>query len=345
MRLNVNEIFEKYNTDEDFTFEEFVKPKYSGGHNKWITRYPKTNTVFKILKESFDNGEIGYNWVTDHFGGNVAEFSLGITQIEANSIKKHDSISWDDFVSKYASIFNSEGLDYFLTKEEWNQYAKPKVRSYITVKNIPHLINATELTKIVTNGHFFGKVDSFDTKKLLQNKDFIEFLETKASFRTLSNTQLAIYTDGSGIFTREGKIRINNPKEVGEFVCIISFDELNYGRDLDDVDNLWAWRCSRNEIRGKYEEHFGYDVKHMSHLFRLLLGAIDILKIGTYKPRLQGENLEFVRKVLRGEFDYDSMIDYADELEIKLNEAYCLSKLPEKPDFDAANKLLLKLSL
>lgn len=341
--MNIKEIFEKYNDDDDFTFEQFIKPKYSGGHNKWITRYPKTNVVFKTLKDAFDNDEIGYAWITDHFGGNVAEFVTNIKQNDANNIKKHVSISWDEFVEKYGN--ESLEIDLSLTKEEWKQYAKPHISNYIQVKNIPGLINATKLTTIVTDGHFIGKVDSFDTKALMKSKLFLDFLETKASFRTLSNTQLAIYTDGNGIFTREGKIRINNPKEVGEFICIISFDELNYGRDLDDIKNLWEWRCSRNEIRGKYEEHFGYDVKHMSHLFRLLLGAIDILKTGIYKPRLTGENLEFVRKVLRGEFDYDSMIEYSDELENELEDAYCLSKLPEKPDFDKANKLLLKLSL
>lgn len=361
--VNAKDIFEKYNTDESFTFEAFVKPKYSGGHNKWITRYPKTNVVFDTLKKSFESNEIGYNWVTDHFGGKVAEFVTGIKQNAANDIKKHVSISWNEFIEKYAVEKEFNVDDDTMSALEWKQYSKPKVIDYTAIKNVPGLINVEEVLKIIepeiTNNTMFdeslmqriSKVhkaianpNEIDTKNLLKIDTFIDFLENKASFRTLSNTQMAIYTDGNGVFTREGKIRINNPKEVGNFVCIISFDELNYDRDLNDVENLWAWRTSRNEVRGKYEEHFGYDVKHMSHLFRLLLGAIDILKTGTYKPRLSGRNLEFVRNVLRGNFEYDEMIDYADELETKLEEAYCLSKLPEKPNFEKANKLLLRLS-
>ena len=46
----------------------------NGNSLKWITQYPKADVVFKELKDAFEKGEIDYNFITDHFGGNVTEY-------------------------------------------------------------------------------------------------------------------------------------------------------------------------------------------------------------------------------------------------------------------------------
>lgn len=176
-----------------------------------------------------------------------------------------------------------------------------------------------------------------------------EFLLTEASFRTISKTQYNIFTPATekfngGIFGRNGDLKSADPEEVGEFVCQISIDEMNYKKDLDNIGKLWEWRTQRNEKRSVLEEHFGYDVKHAAHLVRLLIGAKNILSTGDYKPRLTGDDLKLVKSVLNGKKTYEWVIEYATNLEKKLEESYEKSTLPKTPNHKKANELLLELS-
>jgi hypothetical protein len=339
--MNVNEIFEKYNTDESLTYEQFVTPSFSGGHNKWINRYPKTNVVFKILERACLKNDIDYNWITDFFGGNVSTYVLGISQQDANKLGKQVSISWDEFTEKYCDDDASETT---ITADEINTYRKPKLVDYVTVKNLKaqKIPMSTSIYEFINKPLTDGQISISDLQMTVR-----DFLMNFASFRSISKTQYNIFTSVNGkggIFGRNGDLKAIEPVEVGEFLFQVSIDELNYKRDVDEIQKLWEWRTGRNELRGKYEEHFGYDVKHMSHLFRLLLGAINILETGEYHPRLKGENLKFVRNILRGQYTYNYLIEYTSVLEEKMEEAYKTSTLPETANHKKANKLLLELS-
>ena len=183
-----------------------------------------------------------------------------------------------------------------------------------------------------------------DTSKLMKNKKFLEFLNTKASFRPVSKTQFAIYDGGDGIFAQNGKIKSNPPKEVGTFICTISYNENEYKKDLDAIAKLWEWRTKRNEKRSVLEEHFGYDTKHLSHTVRLLIGGGNILRTSSYEPRLSGANLLLVKDVLNGKYTYDEVVRMAEELEKGLDKLYEESTIPKTPNHKKANTLLIELS-
>ena len=351
--MTTQEIFEKYNTDDKFTYEEFIRPKYSGGHNKWITQYPKTDVVFKELKDAFEKGEIDYNFITDHFGGNVSAYVTGIKQEDANKIGKVKSIDWYEFIEKHSidkKIWETK-IPHGMTPEEhalaehinmftdeWEYYRKPQLVNYCYPKDLK--------ARKYDMGENIDDIVSFDTGLSMSIK---EFLINEASFRTISKTQYNIFTKpdmkySGGIFSRTGDLKANDTEEVGEFCFQLTIDENNYKKDLDNIQKLWEWKCNRNEKRGVLEEHFGYDTKHMSHTIRLLIGGLNILETGEYHPRLEGENLKLVRNVLNGEFTYDYLVDYASKLEKKLDTKYSESTLPKTPNHKKANELLLKLS-
>jgi predicted nucleotidyltransferase len=343
-------------TKTKFTFSGYAMSqlKRIKGHNKWIVKYPKTANVLNALKVAYESKDIDYYWITDHFGGRVSEFVSGVKQKDINKLgSKYPTINWEDFVAKYAinrSLWeeaNSEVngdektklMDTVLFIDEVEKYRKPQLIDYCTAKDLkakkfpldttePHQLNPNISTKSVT---------------------VKEFLMTEASFRTVSKTQYNIFTPATpdfngGIFARNGNLKVNDPEEVGEFVFQLSIDETNYQRDLDDVEKLWEWRTGRNEKRSVLEEHFGYDTKHMSHTIRLLIGGYNILQTGEYHPRLTGENLKFVKEVLNGVYTYDYLLEYATNLEKKLDAAYETSTLPKTPDHKKANELLLELS-
>jgi predicted nucleotidyltransferase len=325
------------------------------GHNKWITQYPKTDIVIKELKDAFEKKEIDYNFITDHFGGNVSAFVTGIKQQDANELGKVEAISWEKFVELHSldrriwetrkppgvtdeEHAEAEHTSMFL--DEWERYRKPQLIDYVTAKDL----KAKKYPLDTTEPHELAFTPISTKSTTLK-----EFLTTEASFRTISKTQYNIFTPAEkdfkgGIFARNGDLKANDPEKVGEFVCQISIDENNYKKDLDAIKKLWEWRVNRNEKRSVLEEHFGYDTKHGSHTVRLLLGGANILRTGEYHPRLEGDNLKMVKAVLNGEYTYKELVDMAEEMEKELEPLYKACTLQNKPNHKKANELLLELS-
>jgi len=329
--LNENkEIF--ISTKTKFTFSGYAVSQLHriSGHNKWINKYPKTNIVINELKKGFDNGEIDYNWITDFFGGRVSEFVTGIPQQEANNLENMVSISWSEFINRHSEKAESEDV---MTITDWEVYRKPQLVDYCKLKDL----NAKKLS-----------LDSF-VPMVYKELTIRRFLIESASFRTISKTQYNIFMPpnnkyNGGIFSRNGMLKVKDPKEVGTFCFHMSIDHSAYLKDLDDIQKLWTWKTGRNEKRSVLEEHFGYDVKHGSHCFRLLIGGKNILATGEYKPRLSGDDLKLVRSILNGEKTYDWVIEHSEKLLKDLDVAYNNSKLPKTPNHKKSNELLLELS-
>ena len=124
---------------------------------------------------------------------------------------------------------------------------------------------------------------------------------------------------------------------------------MNYKKDVDAIKKMYHWKVNRNEKRNELEVKFGVDLKHMSHLYRLMLQAKKILKSGFYNPRLDGEDLKIIKGIrdgsLWGKQSYEKGVEFAEDMDKELNELYKSTKLPKKPDLNKINDLVLKLRL
>lgn len=95
--------------------------------------------------------------------------------------------------------------------------------------------------------------------------------------------------------------------------------------------------------RKEYIEKYGYDTKFFMHAVRLLTSCIEILKIGdfsTYRP-----NREFLIACREGKFKLEEAIELIKELQDKVDKAYEKSELPEQPDINKINELLIAINL
>jgi len=170
-----------------------------------------------------------------------------------------------------------------------------------------------------------------------------QLLYTDAAFREFSPSMLAIYTEGQGIFTAEGKLKASPPEHIGEFVCLLSIDQNKFKSDKDFNAAMWTWKCNRNIIRSALEDKYSYDTKSVSHLVRLMEQATDILKNNDYNPSLTGNRLQLVKDVRAGKFTYEEVLEYAATKDKELDELYKTSTLQKKPNVKAINQLVLKL--
>jgi predicted nucleotidyltransferase len=147
----------------------------------------------------------------------------------------------------------------------------------------------------------------------------------------------------NGIITCES---IAKEDENDQCIGLLIFNKSSYECSLKDYHNYWEWRKNRNERRWLIQEtgYLDYDAKNMMHMFRLLLSGENILREGSPIVRFEGENLEFLRDILQGKFQYNELIALANEKIDDLSKLNQNCSLPEHSDLEKLNRLLYQLT-
>jgi uncharacterized protein len=81
--------------------------------------------------------------------------------------------------------------------------------------------------------------------------------------------------------------------------------------------------------------------KHVMHMLRLLLAGIALLREGEL-PVDVGAHRDRLLSVRQGAVAWDEVEAWRHELHGSLDDAYRVTRLPDRPDYEAANRLLLK---
>jgi predicted nucleotidyltransferase len=115
--------------------------------------------------------------------------------------------------------------------------------------------------------------------------------------------------------------------------------ERNYRSALKQFNQYQEWKKCRNPARAEMEAKFGFDGKHGSHLVRLLKMAKEILMEG--KVIVCRPDAEELLSIRRGEWSYDQLIEWAENMQTELDEFYESGKspLPRTPDYNKIDKL------
>lgn len=310
-----------------FTFSGYAISQLAKIKNrdKYLVKYPRVSEVLDFIKNQYGK-TIDWDWVCNNFGGAVAEFVSGETA------QKHTVLNYQN-IKHWSEFKELSGI------EELDEYRIPRLIDYCNAKDMKG-------AKIYLESFQYDP-ERYYTDNIKEDKCLKDFLHISASCRTFSPSMLAIYTEGNGIFTPEGKLKSQEPEHIGEFVCLLSIDQMKYKADKDFNAAMWEWKCKRNEARSALEAEFGIDLKNLSHLWRLMTKAKEIMKTSDYNPVLEGEELRILKGIrdgsLYGKDSYDFAIKFAEENDKELDELYKTTSLQKKPNMVAINKLVLKL--
>lgn len=119
------------------------------------------------------------------------------------------------------------------------------------------------------------------------------------------------------------------------------FLEHDYNTALKHWNQYQSWLTNRNPERAALEAAYGLDVKHATHLVRLLRMGVEILRDGNvHTLRPDSEELLSIRA---GAWNYERIVSYAEEQEILLEELYQNSPLPREPDRKFLEALCIKM--
>jgi hypothetical protein len=114
-----------------------------------------------------------------------------------------------------------------------------------------------------------------------------------------------------------------------------------YDADLKHWHHYQTWRKERNPARARLENRHGYDTKHAMHLVRLLKMGEEVLSKGTLIVRRP--DAEWLLGIRDGALNYEALLRLANELTASLDAQVSASSLPDAPDTEAAEDLLVRL--
>jgi uncharacterized protein len=126
-------------------------------------------------------------------------------------------------------------------------------------------------------------------------------------------------------------------------IAYLYFNKEGYSTYCKEYKEYWEWVDKRNDDRyqGNMEHGKGYDAKNMMHTIRLLQVAEEILREGQLNVRRP--NREELLSIKSGNFQYEQLLEMAEQLMQKIETAYTLSKLQDAPDRDKVEKLLVEM--
>jgi predicted nucleotidyltransferase len=117
--------------------------------------------------------------------------------------------------------------------------------------------------------------------------------------------------------------------------------ERRYRASMASFNQYASWKKNRNPERASMEAESGFDRKHGSHLVRLLKMCHEILVDG--KINVYREDADELLAIRRGEWSYEKLMEFVDQQEVKIDEAYQKTTLPKAPDSKRLNDLCVDL--
>lgn len=123
------------------------------------------------------------------------------------------------------------------------------------------------------------------------------------------------------------------------------YEMLEAERSYKTARNHWkqycSWKKERNPKRAETEAKFGYDIKHATHLVRLLLSVEEILE--TNDLTIPHPHAEMLKEIRSGAWTYDQLMEWSEGQQVKIRELAGTNPLPKSPDFHAIQEILTEM--
>lgn len=158
----------------------------------------------------------------------------------------------------------------------------------------------------------------------------------------LSNTRIVSRDQEGALKVLLGKGTLKESDIPTSFLEVL-IAEYKYDAALRNWKSYEDWKTNRNPARAILEERYGFDVKHASHLARLMLMGQEVQTTG--KVKVLRDDAEIFRGIRRGEWSYEQLIEWMEtkDREIRDFAAKGPHVLPEEPNLDKLNQLCMKI--
>jgi hypothetical protein len=248
-------------------------------------------------------------------------------------------------------IFDKIRLDIFLSKLCENTFAK---YAYTQIKK------ARGLNKKIVNPMDKERRTILDFCYIYEGKEavpFLKFIESKGwKQENCGLSAIPHLIDCFNLFHSEslgyqGVIRNESANDVslssipkGDTPAgLFYFNKNDYTAYCKKYKDYRDWEQKRNQERYKstIAHNKNYDSKNLMHTFRLLNMAKEIAlegKVNVYRP-----DREFLLNIKAGKYEYDELVQKAEELKYELNLLFQKSDLQNEPNESKVNELIINI--
>jgi hypothetical protein len=246
-------------------------------------------------------------------------------------------------------VFNAIKLDYFLSKQCKKSFANYAYAQLKKARGLEKkIVNPVEKERKSVLDFCFV----YEKEKAIPLKLFLDMKNIKQENCGIAN--ISHLKDGNNLYHSleipyKGIVRSESanaialssiPKEEKP-IGMLFFNKDGYSTYCKKYKEYWDWVDKRNEERYKTTVSHGknYDSKNMMHMFRLLHMAKEIASENTINVKRTDRN--FLLAIKEGAFEYDTLVNWAEERKVELEALYATSNLPERPDLNTINDVLI----
>lgn len=158
-------------------------------------------------------------------------------------------------------------------------------------------------------------------------------------------SQTSVSVKFRGIYSGESadEVLLSSVPKGLEPLAILCFNKDGYSIYCKEYKAYWSWVNERNEERYANTLNHGknYDSKNMMHVFRLLNMAEEIAR--DKQVNVKRFDREELLKIRAGEFQYEDLVQRAEEQMHRINELFQTSDLPDVPEHLPAERLLIEI--
>lgn len=136
------------------------------------------------------------------------------------------------------------------------------------------------------------------------------------------------------------EVCLSSIPKAAEPLAMLYFNLDGYSTYCKKYKEYWSWVEKRNDERYKsnISHSKNYDAKNMMHTFRLLHMAKEIGEEGIIN--VKRKDRDFLLSIKNADFEYDELVEKAENIREELDSIYENSNLIQKPNLKEVNTLL-----
>ncbi|MEX6690238.1 nucleotidyltransferase domain-containing protein [Danxiaibacter flavus] len=258
-----------------------------------------------------------------------------------------------DCILQQHPMMNKIKQEIFLSKmckETFGGYAVAQIKKARGLKK--KIVNPVELERksVLDFCHVLAGNGSMPLKEWLkeqnisqENCGLVNIAHTKGVYALYYDKKFSHKYRGIVSSEMANEVCLSSVPKGEEVKTHLFFNAEAYSIYCKDYKEYWDWVGKRNDERYLTNQKHGkpYDAKNMMHTIRLLQMAEEIALYKTIHVRRQ--NRDELLAIKAGDFDYEDLLSMANDLMQKIEDAFKTSALPDQPDTNLAEQLLVNM--
>ena len=149
--------------------------------------------------------------------------------------------------------------------------------------------------------------------------------------------------DPSDIETSQLRCSSVTKKDATNPLCTFQYNYLAFSQHCADYKRYWSWVENRNPERFELNKGYNYDGKNCCACIRLMTMAKELSEGQGMKLDRSEIDRDFLLAVKNHALTFDQVISKMDELEASMKDSFEKSNLPDEPDRDLLENILVQI--